>query len=123
MAEDGREIEFDTFDFPDHVMRPGQELWHPIDRLLLCRLKGGCWEVKGTDGLVREFAPVLGRTGGGAMVQTIRSLRAVRPSRPSTISGAGSKVCVTRAGGSIGLSQDDRGRIFALTLPLPQGEG
>jgi hypothetical protein len=90
LAEDGREIEFDTFDFPDHVMRPGQELWHPIHRLLLRCLEGGCWEVKGTDGLVREFAPVFGRTDGPA----------ARLLHSGTISRAGSKVCATRAGGS-----------------------
>jgi len=59
-AEDGREIEFDTFDLPDHAIRPGDELFEPINRLKLSSLGRFRWEVETADGLVHEFGPVAG---------------------------------------------------------------
>jgi YD repeat-containing protein len=74
LAEDGREIEFDTFDLPGHRMRPGQEVWQPVDRLTLrCEGENRWTVVAAADGTVREFAPVKGRADGRARLQRIRS--------------------------------------------------
>ncbi|MEM6991432.1 MAG: DUF6531 domain-containing protein [Myxococcota bacterium] len=67
LAEDGREIEFDTFDCPDHTMRPGQTVWNRAERLSLrCELDGK-WQVVDAQGTVRQFEPV-GRDDGRAML-------------------------------------------------------
>ncbi len=58
LTEDGREIEFDTFDFPDHVMRPGDEIFDRFTTLTLRCLGNWRWEVQTPEGVVHEFAPV-----------------------------------------------------------------
>ncbi|NVB39493.1 hypothetical protein G6O69_16745 [Pseudenhygromyxa sp. WMMC2535] len=73
LAEDGREIEFDTFDFPHHRLAPGHEVYNPIERLRLRCMQDGAWELRDHAGLVREFAPVDGRADGRAMIRVIRS--------------------------------------------------
>lgn len=73
LTDDGRELEFDTFDLPDHQMRVGEQLWNAINRLTLRCKSMGCWEVESHDGVVREFGPVTGRNDGRAMIQRIRS--------------------------------------------------
>jgi RHS repeat-associated protein len=59
-AEDGREIEFDTFDLPGRVIRPGEEIFEPLNRLTLRCLGQYRWEIETPDGVVREFAKVPG---------------------------------------------------------------
>lgn len=55
LAGDGREIEFHTHELSGRVMREGQELFYPIDRLTLRCLGKGKWSIRSADGLVREF--------------------------------------------------------------------
>ncbi len=57
---DGREIEFHTYDLPGRRIRPGQEIFYPIDRLTLRSLGDDRWEIRTTDGLTREFASLPG---------------------------------------------------------------
>ncbi len=54
---DGRELEFHTHELPGRSMvRDGQELFYPIDRLTLrCSGQGASWTIRSADGLVREF--------------------------------------------------------------------
>jgi len=73
LAEDGREIEFDTFDLPQHRIEPGQRVFNRIERLTLHCEKDDAWRVVDHAGVVREFALVPGRTDGRAMIQRIRS--------------------------------------------------
>src|SRR5262245_15544607 len=70
--EDGRELEFDTFDLPHHRMRIGDRAWHPIDRLTLCREKGG-WCITTHKGVRHEFAAVRGDKSGRARLQRVLS--------------------------------------------------
>ena len=73
LAEDGREIELDTFDFPGHMALAGDKVWDPINQLTLRVQAGGRFEVESLDGVVREFAPVPGRQDGRSMLKRIRS--------------------------------------------------
>lgn len=123
LAEDGREIEFDTFDFPDHRMRSGDEVWNAINRLTLRCEAIGKWRVTSHDGVYREFASVLGKTDGRARIQRIVSrcenhqitfTYDVR-SRLERVSDS--------AGRLIGIEQDEHDRIIALKLPHPHQSG
>ena len=123
LAEDGRELEFDTFEFPNHRMQPDDELWHPIERLTLRCKTNGIWEVESREGLVREFAPVPGREDGRAVIQSIRS-RSGFHQITFHYDERGRLVWVRDSGGRpIGLEYDEQNRIAALKLPNPQGSG
>lgn len=123
LAEDGREIEFDTFDFPDHRIRPGEELWHPIDRLTLRCKEGDRWEIEGHDGIVREFAPVPGSGGVRSLIQRIRS----RCRFHEILFEYDERGClrwVRDSGGRlINLEHDEEDRLVVLKLPVPEGRG
>jgi YD repeat-containing protein len=57
-AEDGREIEFSTLDFPDHAIAPGREVFLPHEGLTL-RVHGDHhFTVTDKQGTVREFARI-----------------------------------------------------------------
>jgi RHS repeat-associated protein len=131
LAEDGREIEFDTFDFPKHRIAPGQEVYNPIERLTLRCEKDGAWRVVDHEGIVREFALVPGRDDGRAMIQKIRSRCGYHEIGFHYGVGGGSDgpvrgrlEWVRDSGGRfVHLRYDDRGRMTELHLPQPQGEG
>jgi len=57
LAEDGREIEFDVFDFPDHMLQVGQEVYDPINQLTLRFKHSHLIEIEKHHGEVLEFAP------------------------------------------------------------------
>ncbi|WP_338872418.1 DUF6531 domain-containing protein [Myxococcus stipitatus] len=57
-AEDGRELEFDTFDFPRQAMGPGQELYEPLHRLTLKCMGDNRWRVMDAHGLAHDFGLV-----------------------------------------------------------------
>jgi RHS repeat-associated protein len=148
LSEDGREIEFDTFDFPQHRIEPGQRVYHPIERLTLHCEKDDAWRVVDREGIVREFAPVPGRTDGRAMIQRIRSRCGYHEitfhySTGGT-KGAGASGSFTRGtidagtrdaalgrlewvrdstGRFVHLRHDASGRVTELHLPKPHGEG
>jgi RHS repeat-associated protein len=131
LAEDGREIEFDTFDFPQHRIEPGQRVYDRINRLTLHCEKDGAWRVVDHEGVVREFAPVPGRSDGRAMIMRIRSRCGFHEitfhygveggKQPSAI---GRLEWVRDSGGRfVHLRWDAQGRVTELHLPQPQGEG
>lgn len=123
LAEDGREIEFDTFDFPDHRMRPGDELRHPIDRLTLKCEPEGRWSVTAHDGVRREFATAPVETGGRARLRRTVS-RCGYHQVVYSYDGAGQLTEVRdSAGRRILLEHDTAGRIIGLSLPRPHEEG
>ncbi|WP_338865646.1 DUF6531 domain-containing protein [Myxococcus stipitatus] len=123
LEEDGREIEFDTFDFADHVMSPGQELWHPISRLLLRCQGNGRWMVRAADGTEREFAPVPGRQDGRSPIQRIRAPLGDAEVRFDYDRRGRLERVRDSAGRLIGLTHDEEDRLVALRLPQPVGEG
>ena len=123
LEEDGREIEFDTFDFPQHRMSPGDQVWYPIDRLTLKCLANHCWQVVAHDGATRDFAPVPGRNDGRAMIRRVRS-RCGNHETLFEYDKAGRLEWVQDACGRIlHLERDDEGRFTELKLPLPSGQG
>ena len=63
LAGDGREIEFDTFNFPKHQLPPATDLFDPISRLTL-RLDGKSGaSITTHDGIRHDFATVAGSAG------------------------------------------------------------
>jgi RHS repeat-associated protein len=64
LAEDGREIEFDVFDFPDHMLQVGQEVYEPITQLTLRFKSRDLIEIEKHHGEILEFAPPKVRGSG-----------------------------------------------------------
>ncbi|WP_437636838.1 DUF6531 domain-containing protein [Sorangium sp. So ce854] len=122
-AEDGREIEFDTFDFPDHAIRPGDEVFEPLNRLTLRSLGHFRWEIEGADGIVREFAPVAGDRD-----RTLARLTKQRARTGHEISlhhdARGHLEWARDAGGRVvRFAHDGAGRLVEISLPHPTQEG
>lgn len=123
LAEDGREIEFDTFDLPDHTIAPGQVVENRIDRLTLRCEAGGAWSLRDHLGVTRTFAPVPGRTDGRVMIQSMRSRCGCHEIQFHY--GEDGRLAWVRdsVGRLIGLTWDPAGRLAELHLPKPLGEG
>jgi RHS repeat-associated protein len=119
-TEDGREIEFDTFDFPDHAMRKGDSCYDPFNRLTLRSLGQLRWEIETADGLVHEFAPVHGdlRKGYARLIrQRTRDGHAIQ----LAYDDKGCLEWVTdSAGRRILFAHDERGRLTRIALPHPR---
>ncbi|MEO8179090.1 MAG: glycohydrolase toxin TNT-related protein [Deltaproteobacteria bacterium] len=126
---EGREIEFDSFAFPDHRLPDGGELYEPISRLTLRSLGNGRYTVTTHDGIEREFAriaqPLTDRRGGVFAPRSSWS----RLLRERTRAGArltyryderGSLAAVTDSGGrSVRFEHDSQGRLSVVRLPDP----
>lgn len=123
LAEDGREIEFDTFDFPHHRIEPGQAVYNPIERLTLQCKAGERWLVVDHRGHSREFAPVPGRRDGRAMLQRIGSRCGYHEIR-FTYDDRGWLVrVVDSCGRTLKLHTDEHGRVVELHMPAANGDG
>jgi RHS repeat-associated protein len=126
LAEDGREIEFDTFDLPEHRIAAGQSIYNPIERLTLHCETGG-WIVVDHRGMIREFAEVPGGEPGHAMIQRVRSrcgFHEITFHYGTEGTARGRLEWVRDSGGRlVHLRHDEQGRVVALYLPQPQGEG
>lgn len=127
LAEDGRELEFDTFDLPKHRIEPGQRVYDPIERLTLHCDENDAWRVIDHEGVTRFFAPVRGREDGRAMIQRIRSrcgYHEITFHYGTEGPALGRLEWVRDSGGRlVNLRYDERGRVTELYLPQPQGEG
>ncbi|WP_437782823.1 DUF6531 domain-containing protein [Sorangium sp. So ce1097] len=122
-AEDGREIEFDTFDMPDHAMRPGEEVFEPLNRLTLRSLGRFRWEIEAADGVVHELEPIPGdrdrtlarlvrkRTRNGHEITLHYDDRA----RLSWVRDAGGRI--------VRFEHDEAGRLAQVSLPHPTQPG
>ncbi|HET6585115.1 MAG TPA: DUF6531 domain-containing protein, partial [Nannocystaceae bacterium] len=127
LEADGRELEFPTEGFADRVMRRGDEAWHPVDRLTL-RARGELrWEVRGVDGLVREFAPVPGESAA-AKDRGLARLVAIRSAEGHAIAlhydaQARLQRIVDTGGRVVELEHDEAGRLRRLWAPAPDGRG
>lgn len=121
-AEDGRELEFDTFNFAQHRMAPGDVREEPLHRLKLRCLERGCWEIEAHSGMVHRFAPV----SSGEKTQT--RLLEIKDRLGSSLQlrydhqGLLTKV-IDSAGRSIGYEHDVRGRLVRVHAPQPTGTG
>jgi len=123
LAEDGREIEFDTFELPGHSLMPGQRVYHPIERLTLHCEDEGRWRVVEADGTTRLFAPVPGRGDGRALLCRVLST-CEQHELLFYYDAQGLLERIRDSGGRIlRLTYDDSRRLIGLHLPRPQGEG
>ncbi|MCA9683768.1 MAG: hypothetical protein KC457_16330, partial [Myxococcales bacterium] len=123
LAEDGREIEFDTFDLPNHQIAPGQKAYNPIERLTLHCQYGDCWSIVDHRGQHRDYAPAPGRRDGRAMIRRQRSRCGHHEVLWSYDRRGHLEWVRDSAGRSIALTHDEHGRITELHLPRPDGEG
>jgi RHS repeat-associated protein len=123
LEEDGRELEFDTFDFPKHRMQVGDEVWHPIDRLTLKREGPAKWSVTSHPGVRREFAPVPGQTDGRARIQRIVSRCGFHEIVFNYDKRGRLEWVHDCAGRRILVVQDESNQITALKLPHPAESG
>lgn len=121
-AEDGREIVFDTFDLPGHAIRPGEELFHPIDRLTLKCLPGDRWEVWTPEGVCHELAPIV---GGDPLIAKLRCKRTRDNHRIELHYDADARLIAVRdsAGRRILFENDAHGRVLAVKLPMSREDG
>jgi RHS repeat-associated protein len=127
LTEDGRELEFDTFDLHEHVMRKGDGVYEPVHRLTLRSLGGFRWEIETHDGLVKEFGPIAGespqeRDRGRARLVRIRD-RQGHEIRLEYDEQARLGRVIDSAGRRIQLEHGRHGRLERLWLPAPDGEG
>lgn len=123
-AEDGRELEFDTFDLPGRALAAGQSVHHPIERLTLRCLPEGRWEVEAADGVVRCFAA----PEGSPVARLSRIVERTRTHAIEFHYGEGERAGQLEwirdsAGRLLRIEHDAAGRMVALHLPLPTGEG
>ncbi len=127
LTDDGRELEYDTWDLPDRVMRKDDAIFDPISRTTLRALGQFRWEIRGADGLTRTFAPIAGehpedRDRGLSRLVQLRNrggdaitLRYDEDARLTEV--------LDSAGRSIELRYDGRGRLSSIRLPSPNGDG
>ncbi|MCG5053689.1 MAG: RHS domain-containing protein [Myxococcales bacterium] len=77
-AEDGREIEFSTWELPDHVFQVGTSVRHPIERSTLRCVGRQKFELETADGLIWSFGPVAGTPELKAIEKRRRDGAAIR---------------------------------------------
>ncbi|MEX1366579.1 MAG: DUF6531 domain-containing protein [Nannocystaceae bacterium] len=94
LTEDGRELEFDTWDLPDRAMRRGDVIFDPVSRMTLRALGQLRWELTGPDGLIRELGPIAGESASNKD-RGLSRLTAIR----------------NRAGDAIELRYDEQARL------------
>ena len=122
---EGREIEFDTFDFPDHVLPAGQSVFEPISRLTLKSLGHRRFEVTTASGTTSTFEPVPG--AAGIRQWWSRLVRQTARSGARTVleyDRAGNLAWLTDSGGrQIAFEHDRTGRLTSVKLPHPSQTG
>jgi RHS repeat-associated protein len=122
---EGREIEFDTFDLADHVLRAGQSIFEPITRLTLKALGQRRFEIVDADGVTHEFAPVPGATGARRdWSRLIRKRSRAGETIQLEYDGRGNLEWVRdSARRSVGFAHDPAGRLTSVKLPHPTQNG
>ena len=118
---EGRELELDIFDFPDHVLPVGHEVFDAPSRLTLKSLGARRYQITNHGGMTYEFAPVAG--AGGARASWSRLVRQVaRDGRTIALEydARGNLAWVhDSAGRAIAFEHDRAGRLVATKLPHP----
>ncbi|HEY2901178.1 MAG TPA: DUF6531 domain-containing protein [Polyangia bacterium] len=123
---EGRELEFDTFDFPDHVIRPGQSVWEPISRLTLKALGQQRYEITTIEGTTLEFAALPGAPAGPRQNWSRLVRQRARDGRTIAFEydANGNLAWVKDAAGRhVGFEHDRLGRLTAMKLPHPTQAG
>lgn len=124
---DGREVEFNTRALTDGVMRKGDALWHPIERLTLRSHGNFAFTLEDASGVVTEFGPIPGEAAhetdrGLARIMRRRSpdgfvveYRYDERARLGEVHDASGRV--------VKFEHDTRGRLRRIWLPSANGEG
>jgi len=123
LAEDGREIEFDTFDLPGHRIEVGQQVYNPIERLTLHADPDSSWRVVDREGITRWFGPTPGRADGRWMIQRVRSSCACHEIGFHYDSRGCLNWVRDSCGRTIELVVDEQGRLRELKLPALASQG
>jgi RHS repeat-associated protein len=125
LTGDGREIEFDTFAFPEHQLPAGVALYEPISRLTLTVDGRGGASVVDPQGLRREFALLPGDTGprkGWLRLQRIVDPAGHRVQLEYDVRG--NLEWLRDSGGRlVWFQHDSQGRLTSVKLPHPSQEG
>ncbi|MSP17815.1 MAG: hypothetical protein EXR73_14625, partial [Myxococcales bacterium] len=117
-GDDGREVEFLLRELPERVIRPGESVYHPTERLTLKSLGRFRWEVEQRDGTVLEFAPVPGGDAQRARLVRIRS-RDEHHAIELVYDARGLLDMVRDAGGRLcAFEHDAHGRLTAFKAPV-----
>lgn len=123
LSEDGREVVFDAFHLPGHRMQPGDELYYPIDRLTLKCLGERRWEIWDSRGIGHELGPVEGGDPGVARLLA-KKTRDGHHRIELHYDERGCLSWVRDSGGrQIRFESDGAGRLVAIKLPVPKGDG
>ncbi len=124
---DGREVEFGTRKLEGGVMRKGDVLWHPVERLTLRSHGNFAFTLEDAAGNVTELGPIPGE----AVQETDRGLaRIVRQRSPEGFvvqyrydERARLAEVHDASGRVVKLEHDARGRLKRVWLPAADGEG
>ncbi|XYH96524.1 DUF6531 domain-containing protein [Sorangium sp. So ce1128] len=123
LAEDGREIEFLLDELPDGIIRPGDAVYEPTNRLTLRALGDYRWQIKTHDGNTHELAPVKGALDSSRAklcATTTRDGHRIELSYDAR----GLLARARDAGGRVILfAYDDRGRLTEIKLPVARERG
>ncbi|AKF86568.1 hypothetical protein MFUL124B02_29520 [Myxococcus fulvus 124B02] len=122
LAEDGREIEFDTTRLPGRTVERGQSLYHPLERLTLRCLDHRCWELETHDGVTHRFGPVTGGDPARAVLRS-KETRTGNTVRLDYDENGRLEACRDSVGRRVLFEHDRNGRLVAIRLPLSRGEG
>ncbi|HLT40527.1 MAG TPA: DUF6531 domain-containing protein, partial [Enhygromyxa sp.] len=120
LGEDGREIEFDVFDLPGHDIAPGQSVYNPISKMTLRCIEREVFEIEGRDRVIHRFEPIAGAPGRSLLVEKRRRLG---PGIKLSYDEHGRLRWADVSGRTIKFEHDDAGRLTAVYLPDPHGDG
>jgi RHS repeat-associated protein len=120
---DGREVEFGLWDLPDRRMHPGDRLERAIHKLQLRCVAPGHFEVQHADDRIHEFAPVPGGDPELARLVGIRSIDGHHRIELSYDGNARLEWIRDSGGRLLHFEHDAEGRLVAIDLPRPDGQG
>ena len=126
LAEDGREIEFDVFDFPEHSLPIGEEVYDPINQLTLRYKRRDLVEIETHSGDTLEFAPPKARsTGPRSQYWRIQRRRNRAGNQLQFSYDARDNLQWVRDSGGrvIGFEHNEHDRLIRVLLPHPEQEG
>jgi RHS repeat-associated protein len=121
-TDDGRELEFDTFDLPEHRMVAGDTLRLPYERATLRCLGADRWEIVRGDGVRLTFEPV-GRLDGRAMLRAMRSAGGHHTNTFEYDTLGNLQRATDAQGREVRFTHDLHGRLVRVELPDPARPG